>query len=678
MAVQFPNGTCDWTNLFGHTQYDGQCSFFGGTPALPQGLGWFVVAGLGTVFSLFTSFMVWLDERYNGVVGGSENFSTAGRSINVGLTACDIVSKWTWAATLLQSSNVAYKFGVSGPFWYAAGATIQVLLFAVLAVEVKRKAPTCHTVLEIIKCRWGRVAHLVFLFFCLATNIIVTAMLILGGSAVINALTGVNTYASAFLIPVGVAFYTAHGGLKATFLASWSHVGIIYIALCIFMFMIYGTSPDLGSPEVVYNNLRAQESKNPVKDNMGGSYVTMFSQSGLIFGIINIIGNFGTVFVDQAYWQSAIAARPTATYKGYLLGGLCWFAIPFTLATSLGLAARALDLPITIDESDEGLTPPAVAVHLMGKGGAFLLVLQLFMAVTSSGSAEQIAFSSLFSYDVYREYFNPKATGKQMVLVSRIMVCVYSVLSGVFAVILLNFKLSLGWVYLFMGVVIGSAVFPIACSITWKKVSAKAAVISAVVSMPCAIITWLVTAATLNEGVVDKKTTGQDYPMLAGNLVALFLSAILCTVLSYVWPQDFDWSELQKIPTIENDKGAHIDPDEQAMLDSVLTYTYKTGGTLTFILLVAWPLLALPAKIFPLGYFTMWIVIAIIWGLLAMLICFIVPIWEAKSDLANVIVSFLLCKPAVGPKLDTTSDNSAHDPSVAMKVEMVLPTAEAK
>ncbi len=51
------------------------------------------------------------------------------------------MSKWTWAATLLQSSNVAFKFGVSGPFWYAAGATVQVLLFAVLAVEVKRKAP---------------------------------------------------------------------------------------------------------------------------------------------------------------------------------------------------------------------------------------------------------------------------------------------------------------------------------------------------------------------------------------------------------------------------------------------------------------------------------------------------------------------------------------------------------
>ena len=51
-------------------------------------------------------------------------------------------------------------------------------------------------------------------------------------------------------------------------------------------------------------------------------------------------GNFGTVFVDQAYWQSAIAAKPSSSHKGYLLGGLLWFCIPFTLATTLGIASR--------------------------------------------------------------------------------------------------------------------------------------------------------------------------------------------------------------------------------------------------------------------------------------------------------------------------------------------------
>lgn len=49
--------------------------------------------------------------------GNSEDFNCGGRSVRTGLIAVDVVSKWTWAATLLQSSNVAYQYGVSGPFW---------------------------------------------------------------------------------------------------------------------------------------------------------------------------------------------------------------------------------------------------------------------------------------------------------------------------------------------------------------------------------------------------------------------------------------------------------------------------------------------------------------------------------------------------------------------------------
>ena len=50
--------------------------------------------------------------------------------------------------------------------------------------------------------------------------------------------------------------------------------------------------------------------KVPNDSNRGGSYLTFFSPGGLIFGIVNIVGNFGTVFCDQAYWQSSVAAKP--------------------------------------------------------------------------------------------------------------------------------------------------------------------------------------------------------------------------------------------------------------------------------------------------------------------------------------------------------------------------------
>jgi hypothetical protein len=64
-----------------------------------------------------------------------------------------------------------------------------------------------------------------------------------------------------------------------------------------------------------------------------GAYLTMASTGALAFRIISTVGNFGTIFVDQAYWQKAIAARPRSAAKGFLIGGLAWFAIPFALAS---------------------------------------------------------------------------------------------------------------------------------------------------------------------------------------------------------------------------------------------------------------------------------------------------------------------------------------------------------
>jgi len=51
--------------------------------------------------------------------------------------------------------------GVAGGVWFAAGAVIQIFFFGIVAVEIKRRAPTAHTVLEIVAIRWGNKARVV-------------------------------------------------------------------------------------------------------------------------------------------------------------------------------------------------------------------------------------------------------------------------------------------------------------------------------------------------------------------------------------------------------------------------------------------------------------------------------------------------------------------------------------
>lgn len=630
-----------------------QASFFEGKPVLNQGVGYSIILGFGAFFALFTSFLVWLEKRYVGSRHTSEWFNTAGRNVKTGLIASVIVSQWTWAATILQSSNVAWEYGVSGPFWYASGATIQVMLFGIMAIEIKRKAPYAHTVCEIVKARWGTSAHIVFLFFCFMTNIIVTAMLLLGGSAVVNALTGVNIYAASFLIPLGVIVYTLAGGLKATFLASYIHSVIVHVVLVIFVYLVYTSSSELGSPSVVYNRLLEVASKTrtcqdpishhgqscgPVSGNHKGSYLTMLSSGGLVFGIINIVGNFGTVFVDNGYWVSAIAARPSSTHKGYLLGGLVWFAVPFSLATSLGLGALALDLPLNESEAGRGLVPPATAVALMGKGGSILLLTMLFMAVTSAGSSELIAVSSLCTYDIYRTYINPNASGKKILRVSRMVVLGFGCFMGLLAVILNKAGVSLGWMYLAMGVLIGSAVIPIAFMLLWRKANAIGAILGTVFGCVLGIITWL-SVTKIEYGKINLDTSGRNAPMLAGNLVSILTGGVVHAVCSMLWPQNYDWSTTKQITVVEKEKtDLPVEEFKEEKLTRAKVWIVKWGIGFTVLIVILWPILSLPAGEFSKGYFFFWAVIAIGWGTIGSAVIIALPIIESWDTIQTVIL----------------------------------------
>lgn len=630
-----------------------QSSFFGGQAVLNQGAGYSVILGFGAFFAVFTSILVWLEKRYVGSRHTSEWFNTAGRNVKTGLIASVIVSQWTWAATILQSSNVAWQYGVSGPFWYASGATIQVLLFGIMAIEIKRKAPHAHTVCEIVRARWGTAAHIVFLVFCFMTNIIVTAMLLLGGSAVVNALTGVNIYAASFLIPLGVIVYTLAGGLKATFLASYIHSVIVHMVLVIFVYLVYTASNELGSPSAVYNHLLEVASKSrscqepishsgqscgPVSGNYDGSYLTMLSSGGLVFGIINIVGNFGTVFVDNGYWVSAIAARPSSTHKGYLLGGLVWFAVPFSLATSLGLGALALDLPVTASEASHGLVPPATAIALMGKGGAILLLTMLFMAVTSAGSSELIAVSSLCTYDIYRTYINPNASGKKILQVSRSIILGFGCFMGVLAVILNKAGVSLGWMYLATGVIVGSAVLPIAFMLLWRKANAFGAVLGTICGCILGIITWLV-VTSVEYGRVNLDTTGRNAPMLAGNLVSILTGGAIHAICSFLWPQNYDWETTKEITMVEKDK-TDLPSEEfkEEKLNRAKAWIVRWGIGFTVVIVVLWPVLSLPAREFSKGYFTFWAVIAIAWGTIGSVVIIALPVMESWQTIQSVCV----------------------------------------
>ncbi|RVX70503.1 hypothetical protein B0A52_05154 [Exophiala mesophila] len=487
----------------------------------------------------------------------SEEFNTASRSIKSGLIACGTVSAWTWAATLLQASTVTYQYGVSGPFWYAAGATVQIFMFSVLACKVKQNAPRCHTYLEIIGARYGRVAHVIFVFFGLMTNTLVASQLLLGGSAVVTSLTGMNVYAAVWLIPLGVAAYVIIGGLRASFICDYSHTLIVMVIILYFMFEVFTHSSLIGSPGRLYDLLVEAAESRPVSGNKDGSYVTLKSNFGLIFGVIQLCSGMGTVFLDQGYWQRAIASRPTAAVPGYIMGGFAWYAIPFGFASTLGLAAVALTDDPSFPTYPNGMSPTEVsaglssafgAAAIAGRSGSIALLITLFLAVTSAAASELIAVSSILTFDVYKTYVKPSATPQDLIKVSHMMVAVCAAWMSLWACIWNVLGINLGWLFLVMGLLIGGGVMPAAFSITWRGQTKAAVIIAPLVGLSAGLTSWLVTARAYF-GEITIATTGEMYSTLAGNMAGFLVGMTTSLIISFAKPDKtpFDWEVTRSI-----------------------------------------------------------------------------------------------------------------------------------
>lgn len=427
---------------------------------------------------------------------------------------------------------------------YGAMGTFQILLFALIAIKIKSNAAGAHTFPEIVLARHGKVAHITYLFNGLATNLLVGACLVLGGSQVVAAISGMNVYAACWLIPLVVAAYVIAGGLRSTFIADYVHTVILFLAILIFAFLMYATSDLVGSPSKLYDLLQEASEKMSIAKNTDGSYLAFKSVDGLVFAFDLFVSGFTTVWLDQAYWQRTIASRPETSVRAYLLGGIAWYGIPFGFATAMGLGCAALTSnpsfptypnPLTPEQVSAGLTSPATAITLMGHGGAVLLLILLFMAVTSSTSAELIGVSSLLTFDVYKTYFRPDAPSSTLVQVSHCGIVIYAVVLAAFCSILNAAGLSLTWLLTVLGIIVGGCSVPVGMVLLWKRMSTVAAISAPWIGLACGLIAWFVTT-TKRSGSISVATTGDNLNALAGNITSWGVGMIVAVLFSFLFP----------------------------------------------------------------------------------------------------------------------------------------------
>ena len=651
---------------------------------LNQAAGYGVLIGVGALFAggmILTTFLLqkYLHENANS----TETFSVANRSVGTFLSASAVYSSWSWSTEFLFVSLMTYNYGVQAGYYYGAGLAIQIAVMSVIGIHAKKRIPTAHTSLEAVQLRYGKAAHLLYLVLSLICNICSCLAMILACASGISIIAGnLHIVASTMLIPFGVLLYTVVGGLKATFLTDFVHTTVLLVVLC-YMNTAVLTSDQVGGIDGLYDKIIEVSKTKFIEGNYDGSILTGKSKGSVIFGLVLTAGNFGLTVMDSSFWQKTFSASPRATVPAYLLTAFLIFSNVWPISAIIGGSLHFLESDpsfptyprkMTQYEIDSGFVLPYVLKAILGNGGVGALLLILYLAVTSTVSAQMVSVSSIVSFDIYKKYIHPNAQNKSMINVSHITCVVFGLGIAGFSIMLHYVGVNMTWFGYFIPMAICPGVIPLIFTVTWDRQTFWAAFISPIVGFAAGLAVWISTAYHFY-GSVTIESTGDQLPALYGSLTALLLPGTLSIIISFIKPEKFDWEKLKQVnllvdgdssseveidndtPTIpkekqdgvevnfESDETSSLEQQQQSQAASQLTvkemdfWIKISTGSVIFILLVTWviwPMSVYRDWVFTASYFKGYVTVALIWLYTTLIVIGLVPFYTGRHSAAKV------------------------------------------
>ena len=651
---------------------------------LNQAAGYGVLIGVGALFAggmILTTFLLqkYLHENANS----TETFSVANRSVGTFLSASAVYSSWSWSTEFLFVSLMTYNYGVQAGYYYGAGLAIQIAVMSVIGIHAKKRIPTAHTSLEAVQLRYGKAAHLLYLVLSLICNICSCLAMILACASGISIIAGnLHIVASTMLIPFGVLLYTVVGGLKATFLTDFVHTTVLLVVLCYINTAVL-TSDQVGGIDGLYDKIIEVSKTKFIEGNYDGSILTGKSKGSVIFGLVLTAGNFGLTVMDSSFWQKTFSASPRATVPAYLLTAFLIFSNVWPISAIIGGSLHFLESDpsfptyprkMTQYEIDSGFVLPYVLKAILGNGGVGALLLILYLAVTSTVSAQMVSVSSIVSFDIYKKYIHPNAQNKSMINVSHITCVVFGLGIAGFSIMLHYVGVNMTWFGYFIPMAICPGVIPLIFTVTWDRQTFWAAFISPVVGFAAGLTVWISTAYHFY-GSVTIESTGGQLPALYGSLTALLLPGTLSIIISFIKPEKFDWEKLKQVnllvdgdssseveidndtPTIpkekqdgvevnfESDETSSLEQQQQSQAASQLTvkemdfWIKISTASVIFILLVTWviwPMSVYRDWVFTASYFKGYVTVALIWLYTTLIVIGLVPFYTGRHSAAKV------------------------------------------
>ncbi len=474
-----------------------------------------------TIFGLYAVIILgiglWMSRTQKGKQKTAEDYFLASKSLPWWAIGASLIAANISAEQIIGMSGQGFGIGLAiASYEWMSAITLIIVAKFFLPVFIKKKL---YTIPDFIKQRYSIELKTILAVFWIAlfTFVNLTTVLLLGAKAldmIIGNGTGDFLWYGIIGLALFAAAYSLWGGLSAVVWTDVIQVVLLIIGgLITTLIALNKVTPEGGIWHGAQHILQVVPEK----------FHLILSPSHPLYkelpGLAVLVG--GMWVANLYYWgfnqyiiQRALAAKSLGeAQKGLAFAGFLKLIVPFIVVIP-GIIAFVLYAQPEGTSIIEGVHQklavskafqandnayPWLIKSFMTVGLKGLVVAALAAAIVSSLASMINSVSTIFTMDIYKQYFNKNASDKQTVRVGR-MVAFIALLTGVLVTPLLNSERGIfNVIQEYTGMVSPGILAIFMLGLFWKKATNKAAIWGAILSIVVAILLKFTSIPWMNQ-----------------------------------------------------------------------------------------------------------------------------------------------------------------------------------
>jgi len=499
-------------------------------------LNWVDLSIIAIYFAAVIAIGFYLKERANT----GEDFFLAGREMTAWIAGLSFLSANLGSLELMGWAASAYQYGILAAHWYWIGAIPAMLFLGVIMMPFYYISKT-HSVPGYLKLRFGEPSRVLAAVSFAFMTVLMSGINMYSMALVMKVVLGWDINFSIWVSSLTVAVYVALGGLRSAIFNEVLQFVLIWLGALLI--------PILGLVEAGgWSNLQAKIAANLGKSDYTHLWSTLgafkdnpmgIHWTGIVFGLGFVI-SFGYWTTDFLVVQRVLTAKDMRAAKmAPIIGAAFKMMVPFIviLPGLLGLALLPMKLTgeaeaVAMNGHSYNEVLPLMLARYCGPGLLGLGITALIAGFMSGMAGNVTAFSTVWTYDLYRPLIRKNASDSHYVSMGRWCTILGVLVSIGTAYLVMQFLSIMDYVQQLFSFFIAPLFGTVIMGMFWKRATPAGGFWGLLMGTAGSIGMWLWVRADASAlAIVALSADAKD---MAENMYRGLWSWVICVVVTVV------------------------------------------------------------------------------------------------------------------------------------------------